>query len=148
MTTKETRFMPALWTPDIDSFEVRQAIAGFLAGYGEMTREAYSLDLRQWLRWCDTHQLKVFDVKRAHIELFARSLEADGKARATVARRLSTVAGFYRYCFEEQLIPLSPAVHVRRPRVDYESNTTGLDRNELGMFLVQAGLAGPVRCFV
>ena len=55
-------------------------------------------------------------MKRAHIELFARSLEQHGKARATVARRLSTIAGFYRYCVEEQLIPASPAVHVRRPR--------------------------------
>lgn len=84
----------------------------------------------------------MFEVKRAHIELFARSLEQDGKARATVARRLSAIAGFYRYCVEEQLIPASPAVHVRRPRLDYESNANGLDRNELGMFLVQAGLAG------
>lgn len=31
---------------------------------------------------------------------------------------------------------------VRRPRLDYESKAVGLDRNELGMFLVQAGLAG------
>ncbi len=134
--------MPALVTPEFDSFNVRQAIAGFLAGYGDTTRAAYSLDLKQWLQWCNNHDLRVFDVRRAHIELFARSLEQDGKARATVARRLSTVAGFYRYCFEEQLIPVSPAAHVRRPRLDYESNATGLDRNELGMFLVQAGLAG------
>ena len=98
--------------------------------------------MRQWLGWCTSHDLKVFEVKRAHFELFARSLEQDGKARATVARRLSTIAGFYRYCVEEQLIPVSPAVHVRRPRLDYEWNATELDRNELGMFLVQAGLAG------
>ncbi len=116
---------------------------GFLAGYGDTTRAAYSLDLRQWLGWCASHDLSVFEVKRAHIELFARSLEHDGKARATVARRLSTIAGFYRYCVEELLIPVSPAVHVRRPRLDYESNATGLDRNELGMFLVQAGLRRP-----
>lgn len=36
----------------------------------------------------------------------------------------------------------SPAAHVRRPKVSYESNQVGLDRNELGMFLVQAGIAG------
>jgi site-specific recombinase XerD len=61
-----------------------------LAGYGESTREAYSLDLRQWhqwLSWCDNHDLRVYEVKQAHIELFARSLEREGKARATVARR-------------------------------------------------------------
>jgi hypothetical protein len=51
--------------------------------------------LQQWLGWCTSHDLRVFAVKRAHIELFARSLEQDGKARATVACRLSTIAGFY-----------------------------------------------------
>ncbi len=47
MTTTETRFVPALIEPDFDSFAVRQAMAAFLAGYGDTTREAYSLDLRQ-----------------------------------------------------------------------------------------------------
>jgi len=140
MTTTHTALMPAVVAPDFDSFAVRQAITGFLAGYGDATRDAYSLDLRQWLRWCASHELRVLEVRRAHIELFARSLEQDGKAQATVARRLSTIAGFYRYCVEERLIPVSPAVHLRRPKLNYESNATGLDRNELGMFLVQAGL--------
>src|SRR5438067_2465168 len=74
------------------------------------------------------------------IECFARDLEAKGKARATVARRLCTVAGLFRYAEEEGLIDHSPAVHVRRPRLDYESHAVGLDRNELGAFLVAAGL--------
>jgi integrase len=60
-----------------------------------------------------------------------------------VARRLCTITGFYRYAEEEGLIERSPAVHVRRPRLDYESHATGLDRNELGAILVAAGLAGP-----
>ena len=37
----------------------------------------------------------------------------------------------------------SPAAHVRRPRLDYESHAVGLDRNEVGAILVAAGLAGP-----
>ncbi len=43
---------------------------------------------------------------------------------------------------EEELLDHSPAVHVRRPRVDYESHATALDRNEVGALLVAAGL-GP-----
>jgi integrase/recombinase XerD len=31
---------------------------------------------------------------------------------------------------------------MRRPKQDYESTTLGLDRNELGAFLVQARLSG------
>ena len=56
--------------------------------------------------------------------------------------RLSTICGFYRYCTQERLIGHNPAAHVRRPKLDYESTTLGLDRNELGAFLVQADLAG------
>ena len=63
-----------------------------------------------------------------------------GRARATVTRRLSTIAGFYRYAVEEELLDRSPAAHVRRPRVDYESHAVALDRNELGALLVTAGL--------
>jgi integrase len=52
------------------------------------------------------------------------------------------VAGFYRYAEEEGLLGVSPAVHDRRPRLDYESRVIGLDRNEVGALLVAAGL-GP-----
>jgi integrase/recombinase XerD len=52
------------------------------------------------------------------------------------------ITGWYRYCVEEQLIEHSPAVHVRRPKVSQESTRLGLDRTELGAFLVQVGLSG------
>ena len=65
-------------------------------------------------------------------------------ALAQVARRLCTVAGFYRYAVEEELLEHSPAVHIRRSRLDYESHVTGLDRNELGALLVAAGLGAAV----
>ena len=33
----------------------RLALAGFLAGYRSLTREAYALDLRQFTTWCRAH---------------------------------------------------------------------------------------------
>lgn len=51
------------------------------------------------------------------------------------------MAGFYRYAEQEGLLERSPAAHVRRTRLDYESHATGLDRNEVGALLVAAGLA-------
>jgi integrase/recombinase XerD len=121
----------------------RLALAGFLAGYRGLTREAYVLDLRQFTSWCRACSLNLFGVRRADIESFARDLEARGRARATVTRRLCTIAGFYRYAVEEELLEHSPAAHVRRPRLDYESHATALDRNELGAMLVAAGLGTP-----
>ena len=120
----------------------RLALSGFLAGYRGLTREAYTLDLRQFTSWCRGRSLALFSVRRADIEGFARDLEAKGRARATVTRRLCTIAGFYKYAVEEELLDHSPAAHVRRPRVDYESHAVALDRNELGALLVAAGL-GP-----
>ena len=114
-----------------------------LAGYRGLTREAYALDLRQFTTWCRDRSVPLFAVRRADIEGFARDLEARGRARATVIRRLCTIAGFYRYAVEEELLEHSPAAHVRRPRVDYESHAVALDRNELGALLVAAGLGPP-----
>jgi len=54
---------------------------------------------------------------------------------------LCTIAGFYHYAVEEELLNHSPAAHVHRPRLDYESHATALDRNELGALLVAAGLS-------
>ena len=121
----------------------RLALAGFLAGYRGLTREAYALDLRQFTTWCRARSLNLFAARRADIESFARGLEARGRARATVTRRLCTIAGFYKYAVEEELLEHSPAAHVRRPRVDYESHAVALDRNELGALLVAAGLGPP-----
>ena len=108
----------------------RLALAGFLAGDRGLTREAYTLDLRQFTTWCRTRAVTLFAVRRADIEAFARDLEAKGRARATVTRRLCTIASFYKYAVEEELLDHSPAAHVRRPRVDYESHAVALDRNE------------------
>ena len=121
----------------------RLALAGFLAGYRGLTREAYALDLRQFTTWCRARSLGLFAVRRADIETFARELEDRGRARAAVTRRLCTIAGFSRYAVEEELLDHSPAAHVRRPRVDYESHAAALDRNELGALLVAAGLGPP-----
>ncbi len=129
-------------TIDAATIKLNRALAGFLAGYAGTTLDAYRLDLRQWITWLATFHTDPFAVERAHIELYARTAEQEGKARSTIGRRLSTVCGFYRNCEQERLIDRNPGAHVRRPKQDYESTTLGLDRNELGAFLVQAGLSG------
>jgi hypothetical protein len=49
----------------------RLALAGFLAGYTGLTREAYALDLRQYASWCQQNHLPLFQARRADIECFA-----------------------------------------------------------------------------
>ena len=83
----------------------RLALAGFLAGYRGLTRDAYALDLRQFVclvraPWAEA----VLGPSHRHRAL-RPGVEEAGRARATVARRLCTVAGFYRYAEEEGLVP-------------------------------------------
>jgi integrase/recombinase XerD len=60
----------------------RLALAGFLAGYTDLTREAYALDLRQYTSWCQQRHIRLFEARPADIECFARDMEARGRARA------------------------------------------------------------------
>ncbi len=39
------------------------ALAGYLAGYSGLTRQAYELDLRQFASWCQQHQLRLFGAR-------------------------------------------------------------------------------------
>jgi len=95
-STALATIQPAFTDPE------RLALAGFLAGYRGLTREAYALDLRQFTTWCRARSLPLFAVRRADIESFARELEFKGRARTTVTRRLCTIAGFYKYAVEEE----------------------------------------------
>jgi integrase/recombinase XerD len=136
-TTTLTRPTPPLFD------EARLAVAGFLARYSEPTRRSYSTDLRQFFSWCAQMQLALFSLKRGHIELWARSMEEKGLARSTIGRRVSTIAGFYRMAVIDGFIEHSPAEHVRRPKIDTESTTLGLDRMELSAFVAQGAAGSP-----
>src|SRR5260370_36618721 len=66
-TIPSAALMPAV--PVFSNTE-RLALAGFLAGYSGLTRDAYALDLRQFAAWCARHQKQLFGVRRAGIECF------------------------------------------------------------------------------
>jgi integrase/recombinase XerD len=137
-TTPSTALVPA--APAFSNTG-RLASAGFLAGYSGLTREAHELDLRQHASWCHQHHLRLFAARRADIECFARDLEARGRARATVTRRLAPWPGPAGTRSRRNCRTGPPAVHVRRPRLDYESHATAPARNEMGALLVAAGSA-------
>jgi len=68
-STALATIQPAFTDPE------RFALAGYLAGYRGLTREAYALDLRQFTVWCRTRSLALLAVRRADIEGFARELD-------------------------------------------------------------------------
>jgi integrase/recombinase XerD len=124
-----------------DTESDQRLITGFVLGYGDRTRAAYLADLRDFHAWCARIGIGLLAAHRGHIEAYIRALEQAGRSRATVARRLATLAGFYRYAVQEGALPHSPATHIRRPSVTRDSQTLGLDREEAVRFLAAAEAA-------
>jgi site-specific recombinase XerD len=82
-------------------------------------------------------------VNRAHIEGYAAAMQDQlGLRPASVARRLTTVCGFYRHCTAEGLLARDPGEFVRRPSVPAESTTLGLTYLEFVAFLHAASSLG------
>jgi integrase len=81
---------------------------GFLIGYRNHTRAAYLADLRDFRAWCASVGMGLLMVSRSHVQAYVRQLEEAGRSRATVARRLATLAGFYRYAVQEGRSPTPP----------------------------------------
>jgi len=56
------------------------AAIAFIASYAsDATRRTYATQLRLWMAWCADHRLDpLTDIRRPHIELYARQLEARG----------------------------------------------------------------------
>jgi site-specific recombinase XerD len=113
--------------------------AAFLAGYGPATREAYGRDLRHWGAFlAGIGGTDPLDARRVHVEAWARQQEQGGVAPATLARRLSALAGYYAYALDEELIDRSPIGRVRRPKVSDESPRTGVERDDMRALLAAA----------
>ena len=103
-----------------------RGVAAYLARFKYATRVYTAPDLRAFLVWCGERRLAPLNAQRVHIELYVRWMQEVRRLKpSTVSRRMSVVAGFYRTCVIDQVLPHSPADYVRRPNVAPESPTLG-----------------------
>jgi hypothetical protein len=56
--------------------QVQLLVVGYLARYKGTTRRTYAGVINRWITWCHRYGVSPLDVQRAHIELWARQLEA------------------------------------------------------------------------
>lgn len=119
--------------------------ARFLVQYSKAhTIAAYERDLRGWFAWCAERGLDPLAVRRSHIDLYVHELRTiEGASAATIARKCSTLSGYYRTAVVEDAIATSPTAHLRRPKVPNDSPTLGLDEHELAALLAAAQRRGP-----
>src|SRR3954471_24373896 len=131
-------------TADDDPF-LRLA-AGWLVGHPTNTATAYRRDLESWAAWCARLGVHPLAAERHHVDAWVRHLTSEPQPRtgrpasaATVARKLSALAGFYNFgVHDAQVVPHSPAASFLRPKVSDESQAVGLTADELRRLLTAA----------
>jgi len=139
-----------LGVPELDSDPAWRLAAAFLVGFRGHTRRAYFNDIRTWYTWCAEVGVYPLDAQRHHVDRWITTQTElpqpkTGKpaAAATVARRLSCLAGLYEYAVvDADLIESSPLVRVKRPKVSDHSSTVGLVEKELIKLLEAAEADG------
>ncbi|MEJ2865978.1 tyrosine-type recombinase/integrase [Actinomycetospora flava] len=139
--------------------------AGWLAGFRSVrTRRAYAGDLAAFTAWCAARGLGVLAARRVQVDLHVTGLLDAGAAASSVARRLSALSSFYRFCLAQDEhtalgsgvggrvgaglgVAGDPTVGVRRPAVDADHTATvGLSADQARALITAADTdPGPQR---
>ena len=135
---------PDLAAPWRQADPTQMAALSFLARYRGDTLRAYTQDLRIFLGWCAERDVEPLQALRPHLELYLRWMEQRGLAPATIGRRFTTVAGFFRYAVIDGHCDKDPSLAVTRPRVPWEGQRrTVLHPLEYAALLTAARRDGP-----
>ena len=110
-------------------------------GRAPSTLEAYRRDLRRYVDWLDGRRLA--EVTEADVTAFVRTLGAEGKAAATVARSTVAVRSLHRYLAVEDVVPVDAAADVETPRVP-AGLPKALSEDEIGRLLDGVGGDDPI----
>lgn len=113
----------------------------------EHTAARYRRDIAVFFGWADGEGHDVFAMLPWHLGEYAAFLKDGGAGElsaSTRAGRLNAVSSFYRFVQENvrDRAVANPAEHVRRPKVDRESRTRGLDAAELEALRAEARRRG------
>lgn len=138
LTVKRT--MPTI--SDVNRRTHRLVSAWLATQRSDNTRDAYRRDMASFARWCDEHGADALAATREDLDRYRDDCLASGASPATVTRRLSGVASFFRYANAAGTIEDNPAEAVARP--DPESpGRAKLDDAELESLVNAAEELGP-----
>jgi len=87
-------------------------------GLAENTLVSYRLDLSDFSAFCKKERLEpLSQAARQAIILYLLKLKREGRAAATISRRLAALRTFYRFLLNEGLLPQDPTNNLESPRV-------------------------------
>jgi integrase/recombinase XerD len=110
----------------------------------EHTRAAYRRDVAAWLSYCAERSVEPLQASFLEVNAYARGLEAQRLAPATVARKLSGLSSWYDFLVKIRAVDSNPVGGADRPFVSRDqSATVGLAPEEVDALLGAARAAGP-----
>jgi site-specific recombinase XerD len=121
----------------------QRLVDGWLAEHpSPNTQAAYRQDLARFARWCAAVGLRPLQVGPEDLDTYRDACLAEGASTATVARRLSGIASFFRYAMAAGAVMGDPAGPVERPVAADPARAGVLDPAEMRAILVAAGQLG------
>lgn len=88
-------------------------------GLAVNTLESYGRDLRQYSQYLEQGEASALDsATRATIVEYLLHLQRQGKATATIARRLAALKAFYQFLVRENYLEQDPTVNLESPRLE------------------------------
>lgn len=105
------------------------------------TQEAYGRDLMIFADWLEAQGTDFDTATRSDVEDFLVNCEAEGLAKSTRARRLSSIKQLYRFAFEEGWRADNPAIQIAGPGRDKRLPKT-LSHDEVDRLLDAARITG------
>ena len=85
-------------------------------GSSRNTLEAYARDLKDYTAYLSTRSVGLMTAERDDIMAYIQSLDAQGLAASTQARRLSAIKQFYRFVFDEGILDHNPSLQIKAVR--------------------------------
>lgn len=104
-----------------DNIEMFLAHLELEKGYSPATVSSYANDLSQYENFLRARGLtlaKPEEIGKKHIQMFLVEQHRRNLGKSSLARRLSSLRGFFRFCLRLRLILASPAEGVGNPRQD------------------------------
>jgi site-specific recombinase XerD len=121
----------------LDAYLARLRVERNLSAY---TLRNYRTDIGHFLDWWGhVEGTDPLDITRPAFRRYLAALDADGMARASVARKVSTVHTFYRHLAQEGVLPADPLRELKPPKKPRTLPKV------LGQTLIDALLSAPDR---
>jgi len=126
----------------VDRRTERLAAAWLATRTSENTRAAYQRDLAGFVRWCQERGRSPLEVSSADLDDYRDACLAAGASAATVTRRLSGIASFFRFATGAGSVGANPVDQVERPTPESPERTV-LDDTELAALVDTSDALGP-----